>query len=419
MCIRNHAELRSAARVLAAFVLITVVGLLFPANLRATNEKCPVLPNVDASSDISTTYQGKEVRFCCNECKKEFDENPEVYVNQVPQLQELTLREEVGSYFDANSRFIASGALAAALVVLRLLRLRGRPTDPVAQSKFTQLFSRKISPTVPLIIVTGVLGYEVYSLRSQIETSQLEDQIHYATFYDYGYPPVPKRPDDENRLNDTYYRGNDERSPRLFNNGLYRTATFHIALVDASGKQVQVGDVVSGRELFVRLEVERPPFTPDFLYSDRLMHKMFLTEHCDALLHGDAIDDRVNLTAIEEMQRWEALYPVNVSKLEDGSHRGIIYVCEEYHQEPFWWSSTKEWVGSRFHYGIPYRVLVQDGAIAAESNVYMGTLYRTRKFPAWKVPITEWFSHDPIPELPSAPNTEDGELLGTDDYLDE
>jgi len=41
----------------------------------------------------------------------------------------------------------------------------------------------------------------------------------------------------------------------------------------------------------------------------------------------------------------------------------------------------------------------------------MGSLYRTRKFPKWKVSMHEWFSYLPIPVLPSE-NIDDPEHLG-------
>ena len=45
----------------------------------------------------------------------------------------------------------------------------------------------------------------------------------------------------------------------------------------------------------------------------------------------------------------------------------------------------------------------------------MGALYRTRKFPTWRVPMSEWFSHEPIPVLPGE-NTTDPELLGLPEH---
>ncbi|MDA1016364.1 MAG: hypothetical protein O3A00_18135 [Planctomycetota bacterium] len=399
------------SKLAACFILMGLGNAAY-----GSNEKCPVLPNIDASADISATYQGKEVRFCCNECRSEFLNNPEIYVSEVPQLQELGWREHVGLYFDANSRFIVSGILATTLVVLRILRLK-RPasasTEP--RSRLARLFTRKISATIPLVIACGILGFEVYSLRGDLEAHALEDQIHFATFYDFGYPPVPKRPDVENRLQSTFYRGNDERSPKLFNNGAYRTATFHLSVVNQDGRPINIGDKLGDQRLFVRFEVERPPFTPDFLYSERLMSKMFLTRECDKFLAESGVPDRVDLTMIEDMQRWEALYPLD-HIAADGQARGIIYVNEEYYHPTYWWSSSKQWIGSRFHYGISFRLATRDGRVTDESDLYMGSLYRTRKFPNWKVPLSEWFSHEPIPELPYAPNTDDPELLGIDDY---
>ena len=67
--------------------------------------------------------------------------------------------------------------------------------------------------------------------------------------------------------------------------------------------------------------------------------------------------------------------------------------------------------GSRFHYGIRYQIEIEEGTLASSSDVYMGALYRTRKFPAWRLPMSEWFSHKPIPVLPGE-NTDDPELLG-------
>lgn len=132
---------RMAVRILAIASVLLLLILISPSQAHATNEKCPVLPDSNATADIATTYQGKEVRFCCNECKNEFEENPEIYVSQVPQLQELTARESLSTYFDANSRFITSGLLATTLVVLRLMRMR-RPATADVRPKAQKPSSR-------------------------------------------------------------------------------------------------------------------------------------------------------------------------------------------------------------------------------------------------------------------------------------
>ena len=48
----------------------------------------------------------------------------------------------------------------------------------------------------------------------------------------------------------------------------------------------------------------------------------------------------------------------------------------------------------------------------------MGSLFRPRKSPVWKVPPVEWLSHEPIPPLPEA-GTDDPALLGLTDYYEQ
>ena len=52
----------------------------------------------------------------------------------------------------------------------------------------------------------------------------------------------------------------------------------------------------------------------------------------------------------------------------------------------------------------------------ADSDIYMGALYRTRKLSTWRVPMEEWFRHRPISEL-SSENVDDLELLGITNHL--
>jgi YHS domain-containing protein len=378
-----------------------------------TNVMCPVLGDRLADAEIVTVYKGKEIRFCCNECVVEFEENPEIYVSEIPQLQNLSLRERVSALFDTNTRFIVIGALVLLLVGLQVAKwLRPKP-EGVKPS----LLNRRMPVAIPLAIGCIILGYETWSLRQEKFMTWMDDNMHFATFYDFGYPPSPARPPvEEKRLEASFYRGNDERSPKLFNNGNYRTARFDVSLCDADGNTIRHGDPVA-EQMFVRLVIDRPPFTPDFLYDKSVMSKMFLTAECDRFLGMKApVADRVDLTEIEPMQKWEARFPIDRPCCES-SRKGVIYICEEYYYDSNWWSDSKSRGGSRFHYGIRYELETDgDGKVAATSDMWMGALYRTRKFPKWKVPMTEWFSHIEIPELPG-PNVEDIELLGIDDHL--
>ncbi|MEO2033000.1 MAG: hypothetical protein ABGZ35_13015 [Planctomycetaceae bacterium] len=405
-----------------ALVAVLASGISQAEDSSAINAMCPVLQDRPASADYAILYKGKEVRFCCSECATEFKAGPEIYENALPQLQDLPLRHQLQLFLADFGGIVIGSALLVTLIGLRVYRWYRPVTVQPAHSVLGRLLARRISPAVPLTILSGYLGFEVWSLQDQLRQAQLEDEIHYATFYDFGYPPVPRRPDADRRVAASFYRGNDERSPRLFNDGNYRTATFHLSLCDADGGTIDLGTDLSDTDLFVKLEVERPPFTPDFLYSPELMDSMFLTAKCDRFLEADGpAEDRVTLTEVEPMLRWQALFPVERMRscCRDGEGetlRGTIYLCQEQFTDAWLSFFPKRRSGSRFHYGIHYDLETNNDELTARSDIYMGALYRTRKLPTWRVPMDEWFSHQPIPELPGE-NVADPELLGITDHV--
>lgn len=404
-------------------VFIFAVGIAALPTSRAVaddvNSVCPVIQDRPASAEHSVIYKGREVRFCCSECVIEFNRNPEIYENVLPQLQNLSLRARLQIFMGDHGGVLLGSILLTVLIGLRVYRLKHPVTGEGGTSGTSGLLHQQVSPAVPLLILCGYLGYEVYSLHSQLHETQLEDEIHFATFYDFGYPPVPRRPNMEPSLSGTYYRGNDERSPKLFNNGNYRTATFEISLCDQGGNAINPGDDISNRDVFLRFDIDRPPFTPDFLYDQQMMQTMFLTAECDRFLGRDEeVADAVGLTETVEMQHWQALYPLRRadSCCCGDECRGTVYVCEKYFYQPQIQFLARRRGGSRFHYGIRYDLRIDDGVLADSSEIYMGALYRTRKLPTWKVPMTEWFSHTEIPVLPSE-NVNDPELLGLPEHL--
>jgi YHS domain-containing protein len=46
------------------------------------NAKCPVSGD-DADKTVTKTYKGRTIAFCCNDCVKDFDKNPEKYVKKL------------------------------------------------------------------------------------------------------------------------------------------------------------------------------------------------------------------------------------------------------------------------------------------------------------------------------------------------
>ena len=401
--------------------LVYMIALVTPfsrSEAADVNQMCPVYTDRQAVADYAVVHDGVEVRFCCSECIIAFKKDPDAYVADLPQFQNMPLSRQLTLFAQKYGMMVTAGVLLAVLIGLRIRRWKNPIIlDGPEPTGMQALLKRKITPTIPLLVLSGYLGYEVYALQNKLHETWLKDEIHFATFHDFGYPPVPKRPDVEPRVAGTYYRGNDERNPRLFNNGDYRTATFHVSLVDVDGQRVVAGDSVADRELFIRFEIDRPPYTPDFLYSPDLMGLMFLTTQCEPFLGRDEpVSDAVALTEVEPMQKWEALFPVNASTCcDESSAEGTIYICEKHFYDAALSFLGRQRGGSRFHYGIRYRLDVQDGELGQESDVYMGALYRTRKFPAWRVPMSEWFSHEPIPVLPGE-NTTDPELLGLPEH---
>lgn len=391
-----------------------------------TNIMCPVLSDREATADYAVTYKGKEIRFCCSECIIEFNKHPEIYETVLPQLREIPLRMRIQLFMEAYGFLTVGFVLLSVLVALRIHRHRHPATDAAEAGTFGRMLQKRISATIPLLALSGYLGFEVYSLHSTLSEQKLKDEIHFATFHDFGFPPTPRRPDTDIRLNASFYRGNDERSPKLFNNGNYRTAKFDISLCDEAGDPVGAGDSIADKDLYLKFEIDRPPFTPDFLYNQEMMDTMFLTTQCDYFLGRDEpVADEVLLTETEPMQKWEALFPIRTaaSCATNGKAcccskecRGTIYICEKFFKNssiPFVGRQQK---GARFHYAVRYDLNLQDGTLAETSDMYMGALYRTRKLPTWRVPMSQWFSHESIPELPSE-NVDDLELLGVTDHI--
>lgn len=49
---------------------------------KPVNTKCPVSKE-DIDSNVTTTYQGKTIGFCCKDCIKPFQKDPEKYMKDL------------------------------------------------------------------------------------------------------------------------------------------------------------------------------------------------------------------------------------------------------------------------------------------------------------------------------------------------
>ncbi len=192
---------RSRLTIITLFVLFgTAQFCPIARGTEQTIVMCPILQDRRATADYAVTYKDTEVRFCCSECVIEFNRNPEIYENVLPQLQNIPLRSRIQLFFSDNGGLVTGSILLAILIGLRIYRFFHPTVVDSSPSTFGRLVQKKISPSIPLLILAAYLGYEVYSLQAQLHETQLEDEFHFATFYDFGYPPAPGHPATEPQL---------------------------------------------------------------------------------------------------------------------------------------------------------------------------------------------------------------------------
>lgn len=72
------------------FIFIATLGLLAEA-LSVDVKPYPLKTCIVSDEDlepvrkpIAVVYQGQEVRFCCRECKSDFQDNPEKFLKKIP-----------------------------------------------------------------------------------------------------------------------------------------------------------------------------------------------------------------------------------------------------------------------------------------------------------------------------------------------
>ncbi|MDA8018357.1 MAG: hypothetical protein MPN21_13005 [Thermoanaerobaculia bacterium] len=378
------------------------------------NEMCPVLTDQGVEEGLSAHFGSVEVGFCCELCREQFLKNPEPYLAALSPEAAAAVRQSTETAEPAFEFDVAEHLDLVTLVVLLLLALLAWRRDSATSRR-----AAVVLVMMAMVALAAFSWWRAEGARSELQEAQQELQlarwkelIHNNTYYDYGNPPRPLRPPVEPRLQATFYRGNDERSDNLFNGGNYLTSYFDLSIVDAAGDPIEAGEDVSGRELALRFQIRRGPNTPDFFWSDDIMGHIFLTGDSDPFLgYESPVADRRDLTTVEPMSRWHALYPLGAVQ-GGGEERldEVVYVAEA-------WFEKDRMIGATFHYGIEVVLRLLDGTVAEDSEVYMGALFRPRKSPFSRVPPEEWLSHEPLPELPE-PQGDDPETLGIVDYLD-
>jgi len=319
-------------------------------------------------------------------------------------------------YAPHNYTYLAIGFIIASLLVTLAIRhTKGKEGNA---SNIANLAKKIPLVSFSLVLLMIPITIEIISMRKTIEEKNhelddiaLKKSVHHATYTDYGTPPIPARPKRPATLSSTYYRGNDERSPKLFNHGYYRTATFHLQLVDQAGTALKHGDSINPSETLVEFIIDRAPNTPSYFFSQSRMGKMLLTKESQPFLgRYRPIADAQPFHAITPNHKFRATYPIIDFINKDGSSfSGNIYVCEriQYNSIP---------VGARIHYSIQFELHTKNNILSPLSDLWMGSIYRTRKLPVWAISTDEWFSTNEIPIIEGKQQTTDPNLLGITDH---
>lgn len=395
------------------------------AGAPVANERCPVEPGELAVERHQTTYRGAVVSFCCADCVDEFEADPEQFLDQLPEMH-FDPPEPGRSAFQQRVDAVWNAAVATpgitlgtlALLALGGLRLAASklPRDSAAARCARRATGRAGVATLALVALGGeALAAHLAHRRTResIAESELEHEVHYAVFQEYGDPPTPSRPDRDPALRSVFYRGNDERNPALFNGGHYRTTTFHLGVCDRDGRPLDHGDRAEGADLFLHVELERAPGTPDYFWEPDRMASIYATRD-PGKFHGRfaPVGDATPMVETEPMQRWEFRYPLApFARGQGGSaYRGIVYLCEARTDK------RGRTIGGRFHYAFQFEIRLQDGRISPVSDLWMGALYRKRSLRIWEIPEREWLSTEPIPVVEGGQATDDPKLLGIEAY---
>lgn len=305
-------------------------------------------------------------------------------------------------------------------------RLRRVPSASSRWSRgvWPRLRSRcpRVSAADFFVVVFGTVLWDVvgFSMRLSAELASTRQTLAEAgTAGDsrpstlIGAQPKPLRPRGAAGLGGTYYRGNDERSEKLFNGGYYRTATMKLSLIDEHDQPLTLGQTVSGSQLFVRLEIERARQAAPSLFTDELMTDVLLTRRTGDRKEPIAGDEPARFEVLQSSERWSAKYRLgDFTGQADVALNGIVYVYTGATQ-------SDASVQGQLQYGIVFALRIRERTLLENSELWLGPILvpGNFQFPAdGKITLAEWLDTNPIPEIISE-NSTDPKLLGIPEHV--
>jgi YHS domain-containing protein len=420
------------------FVLVALVALGLTGPARAeepTNEKCPVMPDEKASTQYKAQHKGRTVYFCCDWCVKKFISNPTPYSANLEPAPEATPPapvapkpnpkiktgwEWLGPVFAATEYCERHPGLAIYLGTIGLLvavavRVR-RQTECAGHNRLARWLAPLRRPgTVAVLVLIGLCA-ELWRLKERADEEVTKARSAAATAPPVREPVVEKAPNTVSTkllhwawpqalealpkgLKNTYYRGNDERSPKLFNGGDYRTVTFNVAVRTEDGRDLTPGTNLTDRTPRMRLEIVRAPNTARNFFKAGPMSEVFLAPL------GENARGAAELKTDVPEQRWSVEVPFDgpVPAKDYARLNGVWGLCIG--------NPKSGPARATIHYYVQCVLHTQNGIVQPESSAWMVPVYPS---PILHCPTAdrEWFSDRPIPEIPDGKNVTDPKLLG-------
>lgn len=313
-----------------------------------------------------------------------------------------------------------------AVFVLISERIRRVPAD---SPRWSSGMRRRVQACCPRVSAAGfsvvvlvtvlwdVVGFsmrlsaDLASTRQKLDEAGPAGEARPATLT--GAQPKPMRPRGATGLGGTYYRGNDERSEKLFNGGYYRTATMRLSLIDENDQPLKLGQPITGTRLFVRLEIERASRSTPSLFSDQLMQDVLITRRTGNQKEPLPTDEPTKLDVLKTGDLWAAKYPLGeYSGQPEVALNGIIYVYTGA-------TRSGESIQGTIQYGIVYGLRIRDRTLQDNSELWLGPILVPSNFQyptEGRITLAEWLDTNPIPEITSD-NTADPKLLGIPEHV--
>jgi hypothetical protein len=391
------------------------------------NRFCPVLPHQPVRPGKFLMYRGRKVFVCCDDCMAVFESRPLDFLSALPQfsaaeasdLPATDYRKKWTAVLDSLVAFerdvrpfLVGAAVLLLLHLIALQRVR-RAAAPEARSapRWCRVLARGVN--VGLILLAGLsaqlaaLYFRPAPPAARKAPAARNPDADFRAFHRIHRQLLLQSADQpgfRHTLKLSYYRGNDERYPALFNGGNYRTCTMNLSLRTEDGREIAPGDDVSGRRLFVRLELVRAPFTSDALFrKDQMTTYGLMAGNPRPWESGaDRPSRRVGLTVLTPDWKWEALYPLTDEDPAPVEIERLIYFgpCQP--------NTPVTQLSSAAHYAVGCRLVLRDGRLQPESELWMAAVLVAGQFA--EPEMYQWFGLRPLPEIPQAQKATPREL---------